>query len=59
MAASSWREPPPGSRMIEVRCRDCGRLICKIDTDRARVETVCPDRRCKRYQVQQLPDRKR
>lgn len=43
--------------MIEVRCRDCGKLLFKIDADRARVEVVCSDRRCKRYQTHQLTGR--
>lgn len=55
MAARPWRETAaPTQRMVEVRCRDCGRLICKVDTERARVEAVCPDRRCKRYQTVNL-----
>lgn len=55
--ARPWREAATQPRMIEVRCRDCGRLICKVDTERARVEAVCPDRRCKRYQTISLPAR--
>lgn len=57
MTARPWRETaaPIATRMVEVRCRDCGRLICKVDTERARVEAVCPDRRCKRYQTISLP----
>lgn len=54
--ASSWREPSR-PRMVEVRCRDCGKLLFKIDTERARIETVCPDRRCRRMQTRQISDR--
>jgi hypothetical protein len=54
MAATSWREPSPAHRLVEVRCRDCGRLLFKIEADRARVEVVCPDKRCKRYQQHRL-----
>lgn len=53
MPASSWREPSL-PRMVEVRCRDCGRLLFRIDADRARVEIVCPDRRCRRMQTKTL-----
>ena len=56
--ATTWREPGPPGRMIEVRCRDCGKLLFKIDAGRARVEVVCSDRRCKRYQTHQLTGRK-
>jgi phage FluMu protein Com len=37
--------------MVEVKCRDCKRLLFRIEADRARVETVCPDKRCRRYSV--------
>jgi phage FluMu protein Com len=43
--------------MVEVRCRDCGRLLFKIDADRARVEIVCPDRRCRRMQTRAIDER--
>lgn len=54
-ASSSWREPNP-PRMVEVRCRDCGKLLFKAD-GKGRVEIVCPDRRCRRYQTRQLQER--
>jgi phage FluMu protein Com len=56
-ASSSWREPTQ-PRMVEVRCRDCGKLLFKIDADRARVEVVCSDRRCRRMQTQSIGDRR-
>jgi len=40
--------------MVEVRCRACGRLLFRIEAVRARVEAVCPDKRCKRYQQYKL-----
>lgn len=55
MRASSWREPAPAPRMVDVRCRDCNRLLFRIEADRARVEIVCPDRRCRRMQTKTLP----
>lgn len=49
----AWREPSQSqpSKMVDVRCRDCGRLLFRIDAEKAKVETVCPDRRCKRFQT--------
>lgn len=55
--SSSWREPSGQGRMIEVRCRDCGKLLCKIDAERARIEVVCSDRRCRRMQTQSIGGR--
>jgi phage FluMu protein Com len=40
--------------MVEVRCRDCRRLLFRIEAVRARIEAVCPDKRCKRYQQHRL-----
>ena len=45
------------TRLVEVRCRHCGRLICKIAAERARIEVVCPDRRCRRMQTHLLTGR--
>jgi phage FluMu protein Com len=59
VAASSWREPAPLPRMVEVRCRDCRRLLFKIEADRARVEIICPDRACRRAQTKLIPTRAR
>jgi phage FluMu protein Com len=43
--------------MVEVRCRDCGKLLFKAaSTATGRVEVVCPDRRCRRIQTKQLQD---
>lgn len=56
MASSSWREPS-APKMVEVRCRDCGKLLFKADA-KGRVEIVCPDRRCRRMQTKQLQDGK-
>lgn len=56
----SWREPaaaappPPPSKTVEVHCRDCGRLLLRASPACGRIEIVCPDRRCKRYQVHHL-----
>jgi len=55
-AASSWREPAPPPRLVEVRCRGCGKLLCRIETERARIEAVCP--RCRRMQTRLVPDRR-
>jgi phage FluMu protein Com len=43
--------------MVDVRCRDCGKLLFRADA-RGRVEIVCPDRRCRRYQTKTLQDGK-
>lgn len=43
--------PPP---LVDVRCRWCGRLLLRIAAEQARVEVVCPDNRCKRYQQHRL-----
>jgi phage FluMu protein Com len=45
--------------MLEVRCRDCRRLLFRIEAERARVEVVCPDKRCKRYQQVRLREAER
>ena len=47
------------ARMVEVRCRDCGRLLFKADATAGRIEVVCPDRRCRRYQTHDLRSAKR
>jgi len=52
--ASSWREPVP-SRMTEVRCRECGKLLFRAE-GKGRVEVVCSDRRCRRMQTHTLSD---
>lgn len=49
MAAPGTEQP---HKMVEVRCRSCGRLLFKADANEGgRFEVVCPDRRCKRWQV--------
>jgi phage FluMu protein Com len=53
VAASTWREPSQ-PRLIDVRCRSCGKLLCRIDAEKARVEIVCSDRRCRRMQTQSI-----
>lgn len=53
MTAPSHAEAQP---MIDVRCRNCGRLLLRIDADRARIEVVCPDNRCKRYQQHRIAE---
>lgn len=37
-------------RLEEHRCRACARLLFKVDVEHAIVQTVCPDKRCRRYQ---------
>lgn len=59
MTRTSWREPAPAPKMVEVRCRDCKRLLYRIEAEHARVETVCPDKRCHRYSVKVLTPRAR
>lgn len=57
MSVTARAEPQP--KMVEVRCKDCGRLLFKADPAGGRVEIVCPDRRCKRYQTHELPSGRR
>lgn len=45
------------TRLIEVRCRHCGRLLFKAEERGGRVEIVCPDRRCRRMQTHVLTGR--
>jgi phage FluMu protein Com len=41
--------------MVEIRCKGCRRLLCKLDAEKGgRVEVVCPDKHCRRYQVHAL-----
>jgi phage FluMu protein Com len=49
IVASSWREPSPASKMVEVRCKNCRRLLLRAEPKNGRIEIVCPDNRCKRY----------
>jgi phage FluMu protein Com len=56
--ASSWREPAPASKMVEVRCKNCRRLLLRAEPKNGRIEIVCPDNRCKRYQQHRLHDPK-
>lgn len=53
MTAPARSEQQP--KMVEVRCKDCGRLLFKANASSGRIEIVCPDRRCKRYQTHDLP----
>jgi phage FluMu protein Com len=55
--ASSWREPSQ-PRMIEVRCKNCRRLLFRAEEKGGRIEIVCPDNRCKRYQQHRLQETK-
>jgi phage FluMu protein Com len=41
-------------QMVDVRCKACGRLICRTDASCGKIEVVCPDKRCKRYQTVNL-----
>jgi phage FluMu protein Com len=54
VTATARAEQSQPHRMVEVRCRSCGRLLFKADAC-GRIETVCPDRDCKRYQTVTLP----
>jgi len=45
------------ARLVEVRCRHCGRLLFRAEEKGGRVEIVCPDRRCRRMQTHQLTGR--
>lgn len=38
----------------EFRCAHCAKLLFKVDVQKAAVETVCPNRQCRRYQVVRL-----
>jgi phage FluMu protein Com len=42
-------------KLIEVRCKACGRLLFKADTSQGKVEIVCPGRGCRRMQTITLP----
>jgi len=39
--------------MIELRCKDCGRLLMRIE-GRARIEIRCPRRTCRVLQTRQV-----
>lgn len=54
VAASSWREPPPASKMVEVRCKNCRRLLFSADAV-GRAVIVC--KRCKVSQEVRLTTR--
>jgi phage FluMu protein Com len=48
--AASWREPEAPKQMIDIRCKSCRRLLMRVEPKCGRIEVVCPDNRCKRYQ---------
>lgn len=54
MALVMTEERHPPAALVDVRCRNCGRLLLRIATEQARVEVVCPDNRCKRYQQHRI-----
>lgn len=43
----------------DVRCKYCGHLFFKATGASGRIEIVCPDRRCRRYQERDLPNTRR
>lgn len=56
MAATARAEQPPKAppKLVDVRCKGCHRLLLRAEQTGGRLEVVCPDNRCKRYQQHRL-----
>ncbi len=52
--ANQSGQPRPAPALVDVRCKRCRRLLLRAEPNSGRIEVVCPDNRCKRYQQHYL-----